>query len=155
MPDAGPVLNLRQALYRASRDYTGGQNALALSMGVPPDELAKRLNPTDCRPLKPEWVEEIIALTRDTRVLSALGRAAGGVFYQVQPVAATRDAMLALGRYLQREAGFVSSLAEGAADSMWERHEVEDLERHGYELIQQLLGIMAGARKAMEERDDG
>ena len=76
LPDAGPVLSLRQALYRASRDYRGGQNALALTMGVPADELAKRLNPNDSRPLKPEWIEEILTLTLDMRILDALGNAA-------------------------------------------------------------------------------
>ena len=79
LPDAGPVLSLRQALYRASRDYRGGQNALALTMGVPADELAKRLNPNDSRPLKPEWIEEILTLTLDMRILDALGNARGGV----------------------------------------------------------------------------
>ncbi len=155
LPDAGPVLNLRQALYRASRDYRGGQNALALTMGVPADELAKRLNPNDSRPLKPEWIEEILTLTLDMRILDALGNARGGVvWHEVEPVAANRESLLALGRYLQEEAGFVSSVAEGAADSVWERHEVDRLEKHGFALVRQLMGIMAGARAAMEDGGD-
>ena len=101
LPDAGPVLSLRQALYRASRDYRGGQNALALTMGVPADELAKRLNPNDSRPLK-----VCLLYTSD------------------------------------------------AADGRWEKHEVEALEQHGNALLRQLLGIMAGARAAMEGGED-
>jgi hypothetical protein len=153
--DAGPVLNLRQALYRASRDYQGGQNALALSMGVSADELQKRLNPTDCRPLKVEWVEEILSITRDPRLLQAVaGAYSGVVWHEVEPVAATKEAMQALGKYLQREGEFVTSLAEGALDGRWEAHEVEKLEQHGMALVRQLLGMMAGARAAMEDGSD-
>lgn len=155
LPDAGPVLSLRQALYRASRDYRGGQNALALTMGVPADELAKRLNPNDSRPLKVEWVEEILTHTRDQRLLEAIAGAHGGVvWHEVVPVSASKAAMRALGEYLQREGDFVTSLAEGAADGRWEKHEVEALELHGNALLRQLLGIMAGARAAMEGGED-
>ncbi len=155
LPDAGPVLNLRQALYRASRDYRGGQTALALTMGVAADELGKRLAPNDDRPIKPEWVEEILTITGDMRILDALAHARGGVvWHEVEPVSANRDSLLALGRYLQEEAGFVSSVAEGAADGKWERGEVERLEKHGFALVRQLMGIMAGARAAMEDGGD-
>ena len=155
LPDAGPVLSLRQALYRASRDYQGGQNALALSMGVSADELQKRLNPTDVRPLKVEWVEEILSITRDPRLLQAVaGAYSGVVWHEVEPVHATKAAMRALGSYLQREGEFVTSLAEGASDGRWELHEVEKLETHGMALVRQLLGIMAGARAAMEGSSD-
>ena len=155
LPDAGPVLNLRQALYRASRDYRGGQTALALTMGVPADELGKRLAPNDDRPIKPEWVEEILTITGDMRILDALAHARGGVvWHEVVPVQANRASMKALGEYLQREGDFVTSLAEGSADGRWEQHEVEKLEQHGRAVMRQLLGIMAGARAAMEDGGD-
>lgn len=155
LPDAGPALNLRQALYRAARDYRGGMNALALSLGVSPDELAKRLNPTDHRPIRAELVEEIIGATGDARLLDAVTRPAGAMWYRVEPVEASRDAMQALARMLEKEGAFVASLASGAADGVWTAREVAELEAHGQALMRRLQGIVAGARASLEERDDG
>lgn len=145
LPGAGLALNLRQALYRASRDYVGGQNALALSMGVSADELAKRLNPADCRPIKPEWIEEILAITRDTRLLDALVRPACAVAFVPTPVPATKDALRALGNVLHEESDFVISLHSGGADGVWEPHEVAQLRYHANRMISVVLGIVAGA----------
>lgn len=47
---------------------------------------------------------------------------------------------------------FVSSMHDGAADNVWEPHEVQLLEKHGADVIRAVLGIMAGAREAMEAR---
>lgn len=154
LPDLGPVLSLRQALYRASRDFPGGQNRLALDMGIQPDDLAKRLNPTDSRPIRPELIEEIISLTRDPRLLAALMRPAGAVSFVPVPVDATRDALKALGDLLEKEAEFVVSLHGGSADGVWEVHEVEQLRYHANRVVSAVLGIVAGAALAMEERAD-
>lgn len=151
LPGAGPVLNTRQALYRATRDAPGGQNAVALTIGMDPDELSKRVNPTNNRPLHPEFLEEIIAATRDPRLLAALVRPAGAVAFVPVPVPATRDALKALGQLLQAEGEFVGSLHAGAADNVWEHHEVETLRYHANRMIGEILGIVAGAEQAMEE----
>lgn len=151
VPDSGPVLTLRKALYRASRDYRGGQATLALDMGVDADKLCKQLNPNDARPISPEWIEEIIGFTRHPQLLDAVCRPAGALWFHVAPVAATHEALREMGRFCEREAKFIDSLADGAADGKWELHEVDRLEAHGRELISKLLGIMAGARQAMEE----
>lgn len=155
MPDLGPVLNVRQALYRASRDYPGGQNKLALEMGIEPDELTKRVSPKDARPIKPEFLEEVIGLTRDPRLLAALMRPAGAVAFVPVPVEATRDALKALGGLLEEEAEFVVSLHGGAADGVWEPHEVEKLRYHANRVVSAVLGIVAGAALAMEGQADG
>jgi hypothetical protein len=44
---------------------------------------------------------------------------------------------------------------DGAADNVWELHEVLDLEKQGMDVIREVLGIMAGARQAMEDRKNG
>lgn len=150
LPAAGPVLNTRQALYRATRDAVGGQNSVALSIGMDPDELSKRLNPTNNRPMHPELIEEIVATTRDPRLLAALVRPAGAVAFVPQPVPATRDALKALGQLLEAEGRFVGSLHDGAADNVWEHHEVETLRYHANKMIAEILGIVAGAEQAME-----
>ncbi|MHB0844737.1 phage regulatory CII family protein [Stutzerimonas nitrititolerans] len=151
LPGAGPVLNTRQALYRATRDATGGQNAVALTIGMDPDELNKRVSPNNNRPIHPEFLEEIVAATRDPRLLAALVRPAGAVAYVPRPVPATRAALKELGKLLRLEGEFVESLHEGAADNRWLPHEVETLRYHANQVIGQVLGIVAGAELAMLE----
>ena len=155
LPDAGPVLSLRAALYRACRDYkSSGISGVALDMGIDADALGKRINPKDNRLIPLEWVEEILMFTRDERLLAALVRPAGAIAFTPQPVPATKPALKALGKMLEEEGKFVGSLHAGADDGRWEAHEVADLEYHARLLIGQVLGIVAGARQAMEEGAD-
>lgn len=154
LPDAGPVFSLRQALYRAGRDYKGGLTALAHELAMDQDTLQKKLKFTEERRwLTPDEMEEVIAATRDPRLLDALMRPAGAVWYRPEPVTATHEALKAVGALLQKEGEFVGSLHAGAADNRWQRHEVAELEYHGHQVIRAVLGIMAGARAAMEEGD--
>jgi len=151
LPGAGPVLNVRQALYRATRDAEGGQLRVALEIGMDPDELSKRVNPTGNRPIHPEFLEEIVSTTRDLRLLAALVRPAGAVAYVPVPVPATREALKGLAQVMRANGDFVQSLHEGAADNRWLPHEVEALRYHANQVVAQLLGIVAGAELAMLE----
>ncbi|WP_296258483.1 MULTISPECIES: phage regulatory CII family protein [unclassified Pseudomonas] len=156
LPDAGPVLSLRQALYRAGRDYKGGVTALAFEMVIENDALQKKLKlDEERRWLTPDELEEVIRLTADPRLLDALVRPAGAVWYRPVPVDATKEALLAVGKLLGETGEFVEKMHDGAADNIWELHEVIDLEKHGADVIREVLGIMAGARKAMEDRHNG
>lgn len=150
LPGAGPVLSLRQAVYRAARDYRGGVTALAHDMAVDYDALQKKLHiERRDRHLTAEELEDMVRLTRDPRLLAALVRPAGAVAYVPAPVEATHDALQALGRLLRAEGDFVSSLHQGAADSRWELAEVKELRHHADRLIGKILGIVAGAELAM------
>lgn len=151
LPGVGPVLNVRQALYRAARDARGGQIGLALTIGRDPDDLNKLVSPTTHRPFHPEFLEEVVAATRDPRLLAALVRPAGALAFIPQPVPATRDALAALSELLKTESEFVGSLSEGAADGAWEAHEVERLRYQAHRLIGSILGIVAGAEQAIDE----
>ena len=82
-------------------------------------------------------------------------RPAGMVWYKPEPAAPTQQALQAVSRLLHETGMFVSSMHHGAADNIWEPHEVEDLEKHGADVIRAVLGIMAGARAAMEEHLHG
>lgn len=156
LPDAGQVLSLRQALYRAGRDFKGGVTALAYQMVIDNDTLQKKLKlDEDRRWLNPDELEEVIHLTADPRLLDALVRPAGAVWYRPVPVPATHEALRAVGKLLDDAGQFVSSMHDGAADNRWELHEVLDLEQRGMDVIRQVLGIMAGARAAMEGSDNG
>lgn len=150
LPVSNVQLNVRQALYRASRDYPGGQFALAITLGVSPDDLCKRVNPNDTRPIRPELIEEIVEATRDQRLLAALVRPAGAVAF-VPAAEPTGDASLkAVAKLLDEVGSYVGSLADGAADNAWEAHEVAELRYHAERVISKVLGIVAGAEQAME-----
>ncbi|WP_324710118.1 phage regulatory CII family protein [Pseudomonas citronellolis] len=156
LPDAGPVFDLRQALYRAGRDYKGGLTSLAHDMVLPYEDLQKKLKlDEERRWLNPDELEDIIRLTLDPRLLDALVRPAGVVWYRPEAVDATASALKAVGELLQREGEFVASLHKGADDNRWEPHEVADLEYHGAAVIRAVLGIMAGARASMEQLMEG
>ncbi|QIE86974.1 phage regulatory CII family protein [Pseudomonas nitroreducens] len=155
LPDAGPVFDLRQALYRAGRDYKGGLTSLAHDMVLPYEDLQKKLKLDEERRWPtPDELEEIIRLTRDPRLLDALTRPADVVWYRRIPVDANAAALRAVGELLQREGEFVASLHRGSDDSVWEPHEVTDLEYHGANVIRAVLGIMSGARQSMERRQE-
>ena len=156
LPGAGPVLSLRQALYRAGRDYSGGITRLAFEMVLDNDALQKKLKlDEERRWLTPDELEEVIRLTADPRLLDALVRPAGAVWYKPTPVPATHEALKAVGKLLNEASEFVTKMHDGVADKKWELHEVLDLEKHGMDVIREVLGIMAGARQAMEDRNDG
>ncbi|MCU1722412.1 phage regulatory CII family protein [Pseudomonas sp. 5P_5.1_Bac1] len=156
LPGAGPVLTLRQALYRAGRDFTGGFTRLAFEMVLDQDTLQKKLNlDEERRWLNPDELEDVIRLTSDPRLLDALVRPAGAVWYRPEPVPATNEALRAVGKLLDEAGEFVGTMHDGAADNIWELHEVQLLEQRGMDVIRQVLAIMAGARKAMEDGAHG
>lgn len=155
LPAAGPVLTLRQALYRAARDYRGGMGALALAIGLDPEEMAKRLNPTDNRPMRPEIIEEILFVTRDMRILEALGRQAAALCFVPVPVASLRDAMAASSEALERMAKLMRGVGEAVADQRWEDHEIAELRYHAEKVVCQVMGIVAGAEQAKEAHIHG
>lgn len=156
LPGAGPVLSLREALYRAGRDYRGGITTLAHDMLMDYDELQKKLKLNEERRwLTPDELEEVIRLTQNAALLDALVRPAGAVWYKPTPVPATSEALKSVGKLLERTGEFVSSMHAGAADNVWEPYEVATLDKYGIDVVQAVLGIMAGARQAMEGQDNG
>lgn len=156
LPDAGPVLTLRQAIYRAGRDYHGGITKLAFDMGLEVDTLQKKLHHNEERRWPtPDELEEIVQWTADARLLDALVRPAGAVWYRPEPVPATNQALKAVAHLLEESSQFVGSLHSGAADNVWKLSEVLDLEQRGMDVIRQVLAIMAGARQSMEDATHG
>jgi hypothetical protein len=154
--DAGPVRTLEQAVDRDCRDMRGALKAVCAILDEPYDGFQKRLSVSyPEHHLYVHDFERVVELVRGDAVRQWFERVYGVVCYQPAPVPATQDALLAMGRVMATEAGFVSSLAEGVADNRWERGEVELLEQHGFALVAQLLAIMAGARQAMEASTHG
>lgn len=151
LPDAGPALDLHQALYCAAREYRGGLTAVAAIMATNYNTLQKKLNlANDTHHLTLVDFEQIATITDDPRIDSAYARLRGKVLFQPVPVHCTRDALKALGEVLSLAGDFVGSLQAGIADKHWEAHEVAELEHFGNEVISKVLGIVAGARAEME-----
>lgn len=149
--DAGPVRTLEQAIDRDCRDMRGSLTAVCAILNEPYDAFQKRLSVSyPNHHLHAPDVERVIELVRGDAVRQWFERVYGVVCYQPTAVPVTEAALLALGRMMEIESGFVYELAKGAGDGRWELHEVERLEKHGMALVAQLLGIMAGARQAME-----
>lgn len=154
LPAGNVQLNVRQALYRASRDYPGGQFALALTLGISPDDLGKRVNPNDTRPIRPELIEEIVEATGDLRLLNALVRPAGALAFVPPAVCTSDDSLRSAAALLAEVADYVCSLADGSEDDRWQAHEVAELRYHAERVIGQVLGIVAGAELAMADFDE-
>lgn len=150
LPVTNVQLNVRQALYRATRDYPGGQFSLAITLGVSPDDLCKRVNPNDTRPIRPELIEEIVEATRDLRLLNALVRPAGAVAFMPAAVSTGDASLNSVAVLLAEVSDYVRSLADGSADNSWKAHEVAELRYHADRVVGQVLGIVAGAELALE-----
>lgn len=147
----GPSLPLDVAIDNDCREFRGGHKAVCAMLGEPYGPFQKRLSGAyPDHHLKPDDLARVVELVRGPAVRQWFEQVYGVVSYQPVPVPASRDAMQALGKLLAKEGEFVASLAGGAADGRWERAEVAELEEHGFALISKLLGIMAGARQAME-----
>lgn len=154
--DLGPAMTLEQAVDFDTRRERGGPVAVCATLGWSYDAYQKRLSisyPANQLGLRDfeRWLELVPA----HETLRTIARIKGGVFYTPTAVPATAEALMALATLLNREAAFVASMHKGAGDGVWELHEVLDLERHGSEVIEAVLGIMAGARQAMEEHENG
>lgn len=148
---SGPAVPLEVAIDSDCREFRGGHKAVCAMLGEAYGPFQKRLS---CaypdHHLHADSAARVIELVRGSGVRLWFEQVYGVVSYQPKPVPATHDAMQALGKLLASEAEFVASLASGSADGVWEPGEVAQLEKHGYALISKLLGIMAGARQAME-----
>lgn len=134
-----------------TRRERGGPVAVCATLGWPYNAYQKKLSisyPDNLLSVRDfeRWLELVDA--RET--LRTIARIQGGVFYRPAPAPATAAALRALADLLQHEAAFVGSLHQGVADGRWDEREVLDLERHGNQVIEAVLGIMAGARAAME-----
>lgn len=147
----GPVRSLAAAIDLDCRNHYGGHTAVCAILEEPYGPFQKRLSSSyPEHHLNTLQLARVVELTRGPAVREWFEQVFGVVTYQPKPVQASQDALKALSKLLDKEGKFVGSLVGGSADGKWETHEVEALEEHGYVLISKLLGIMAGAREAME-----
>lgn len=152
----GPVMPLEAAVDADCREFRGGHTAVCAILNQPYGPFQKRISVAyPEHHLHADDLARVIELVRGENVKRWFEQAYGVVSYAPVPVAASKAAMKALGKLLEEEGEFVMTLAGGAADNKWEQHEVGQLEQHGFALIERLLGIMTGARQAMEGAQHG
>ena len=153
---SGPTVPLDVAIDTDCREFRGGHKAVCAMLGEAYGPFQKRLSGAyPDHHLRPDDLARVVELVRGPAVRTWFEQVYGVASYQPVPVPATRDAMQALGKLLAKEGEFVASLAGGAADGLWTAGEVKELEEHGYALMGKLLGIMSGARQAMEGGSNG
>ena len=154
VPGAGPVFDSTESAYRAAKK--AGIKPTAYKMGLTADQLQKKLHiDNDHRGLTLYELDEFVRITKDLDLLAALVRPAGAIAYLPKPVPATKDALVAFGELLEREAEFFGTLHRGASDGHWLAHEAAELAYRADQVIAVLLGIVAGAWQAVEGADHG
>lgn len=77
-------LTIEQGLYWAAKDHPGGATAIAAVYGLNPNVLGNSLNPHNMQH-KPnlKHFAAVLEVTKDSRILNAVGQLAGGVFIPV------------------------------------------------------------------------
>lgn len=156
LPEPVLVPDIDQAIYLASREFRGGITALAYTVAVDPGTFQKKVSLTNSTHRL--TLHEFLAVadaTDDERIDDAFARLRGKVMFTPRPVPATPQALAAMSAMLRVESEFVGSLHQGVADEVWEDHEAAQLEHHAHKLISEILGIVAGARAAAQERRHG
>lgn len=153
--DQGPQRALEEAVDLDCRDYRGGHTAVCAILGEAYGPFQKRISTAyPDHHLRACDLARVVELVRGPAVLEWFEQVYGVCSYEVQPVEASRDALLALGRYLQDESGYVQAVAEAAADGVWTDDEVAKLESHTKDLVRRMMGILAGAREAARRRPE-
>lgn len=154
--NTGPTRTLEQALDRDCRDYRGGLKAVCAILGEPYDGFQKRLSVSyPDHHLYLNDFERVVELVQGDAVREWFQQLYGVVCYQPAAVEASADTLREVARVMGCNGDFVESLVDGAADGQWDEHEVAKLERQAHALIGKLMGIVAGARQALEGKAHG
>ena len=119
------ILPLRQALYHACRSYPGGTAAIAAIYGRNPTTLQHKMCPTQSsHSPNPDEIEEVIATTRDPRILDSLVEAFGDAAWvdlrallpHFEAGKTLPGVLQAVGATLQHQSGLTDSIARHLAD---------------------------------------
>ncbi len=147
--DQGPQRALEEAVDLDCREYRGGHTAVCALLGEAYGPFQKRLSTAyPDHHLRACDLARVVQLVRGPAVLEWFEQVYGVTSFAVQPVEATRDAMLGVSRYLTKHATYVSAVAEAAEDGVWTDAEVAALDEHTWAVIRKMLGILEGAKQA-------
>lgn len=142
-----PGMSVEVAIYRAARDYRGGITALALEMGVNYNTLAHKLNPQKkSHVLFVDEMLAIIRITRDQRILQALGQRMGFVHYDAARVQSREERLLAISRLHAVSSALTRAIAPFVSETQTPTaRDMAEMEHQGYLYLSCVLSIGAGA----------
>lgn len=144
------VLSLQLACYQAVQSFPGGAPAVAGAFGWNPRTLQNKLNPTQPHKLTAEEVEGILQLTRDSRILDAIGSSASAVWIDVSEIEAIADDMAILDnvtKLVQRVGELSGKLHSSLADGEVDQNEMADLQSATIALTQSAFAVLEKAKQ--------
>ncbi|MCV6612894.1 MAG: hypothetical protein OIF55_19230 [Amphritea sp.] len=143
--DNGQLHGLQMACYHAVHDYQQGLSNFLDAAGISRDKVdvwRKKLSPSvDTNYLNPYEIEQIIEITRDERLLNAVGHLAGVVWMDAEQsmVPGDLDMLQVFGQFGTAAAAVTGHVAQALADG-----EVDELEFSQLEALQQKVDRMQG-----------
>jgi hypothetical protein len=138
-------MNIQDAAYHTAHDVPGGIAAIAARMGISPNVLQNKVNPTqDHHKLTLAEAVKIQALTGDCRILHAMAASLNHVALPVLHFEGIAD-MALLDGYMDviTELGeFTATFQTAISDGEVSHKEFARLESESYDVIQRLLALM-------------
>lgn len=151
LEDTGVIHSLELACYHAVHDHPGGARAVAALFGWNPAVLQNKLNPTQVtHKVNAYELEEIVRLTKDPRILTAIGSAAEAVFIPVAAVdvpAGDLDVLERGNGMLTGATALINELVDALRDGDIDAREMGRIQQRAFELQQGLAGVVATAKQ--------
>jgi hypothetical protein len=152
----GGILTPQLACYHAAYDYPGGLPVVAVMMDKSPHTLRKKLDPgQDSHLLTLEEATHILRITKDPRILDAIGAEGDAVWFRPDEVAsapADMDVLRTSTSLMERAVAVISELESALADGDIDAEERARLDERFMRLSQAALHVSETARKF--EQDD-
>ncbi|SIQ11308.1 phage regulatory CII family protein [Marinobacterium stanieri] len=155
--DEGGILSPLMACYHAAHDYPGGLPAMAVMMHKQLGTLQKKLNPSQgTHVLTLEEAAHILRITKDPRILDALGTEGDAVWFrpdEVPAAPADLDVLSSSTCLMSRSVAVIQELEEALADGKIDAEERARLNERFMRLSQAALHVSETARQFEDNRD--
>lgn len=155
--DRGGILSPLMACYHAAHDYPGGLPVLAVMMNKLPGTLQKKLSPNqDTHQLSLEEAVHILRITKDSRILDALGAEGDAVWFRPDEVPSAPADLDVLGSstcLMSRSVAVIQELEQALADGKIDADERARLNERFMRLSQAALHVSETARKFEDDKE--
>ncbi len=155
--DHGGILTPLLACYHAAHDYPGGLPVLAVMMDKPIDTLRKKLNPNqETHLLTLEEASHILRITKDKRILDALGAEGDAVWFRPDEVSAAPadlDVLSSGTSLMSRSVAVIQELEDALADGKIDAKERARLNERFMRLSQAALHVSETAKKFEQDEE--
>jgi hypothetical protein len=155
--DHGGILSPLMACYHAAHDYPGGLPVLASLLNKPLGTLQKKLNPNvDTHLLTLEEAAHILRITKDARILDALGAEGDAVWFrpdEVPTAPADLDVLSSSTCLMSRSVAVIEELEDALADGKIDAEERARLNERFMRLNQAAQHVSETARQFEDEKE--